>query len=115
MKMNDPRRGITVQANVISGGTATNVVPEFARAQVDVRFARTRDAKGLQQRLLGLRPILKGARIEVRGGLNRPPLERSAGVAALFRQAQAIAREIGFRLDEAATGGGSDGNFTAAL
>jgi glutamate carboxypeptidase len=115
MKMNDARRGITVQANVISGGTATNVVPEFARAQVDVRFARARDARGLQRRLLGLRPILKGARIEVRGGLNRPPLERSAGVAALFHQAQAIAREIGFRLDEAATGGGSDGNFTAAL
>ena len=115
MKMNNPRRGITVQANVISGGTATNVVPEFARAQVDVRFARARDGRGLQRRLLGLRPILKGARIEVRGGLNRPPLERSAGVAALFHQAQAIAREIGFRLDEAATGGGSDGNFTAAL
>jgi glutamate carboxypeptidase len=115
MKMNDPRRGITVQANVISGGTATNVVPEFARAQVDVRFARARDARGLERRLLGLRPILKRARIEVRGGLNRPPLERSAGVAALFLQAEAIAREIGFHLDEAATGGGSDGNFTAAL
>ena len=115
MKMNNPRRGITVQANVISGGTATNVVPEFARAQVDVRFARARDGRGLQRRLLGLRPILKGARIEVRGGLNRPPLERSAGVAALFLQAEAIAREIGFHLDEAATGGGSDGNFTAAL
>jgi len=85
MKMNDPRRGITVQANVISGGTATNVVPEFARAQVDVRFARARDGRGLQRRLLGLRPILKGARIEVRGGLNRPPLERrgSAWLAAL--------------------------------
>jgi glutamate carboxypeptidase len=115
MKMNDHRRGITVQANVISGGTATNVVPEFARAQVDVRFARARDASTLQRRLLGSRPILKGARIEVRGGLNRPPLERSAGVAALFHQAQEIAREIGFRLDESATGGGSDGNFTAAL
>jgi glutamate carboxypeptidase len=115
MKMNDPRRGITVQANVISGGTATNVVPEFARAQVDVRFSRARDARDLERRLLGLRPITKGARIEVRGGLNRPPLERTAAVAALFHRAQAIAREIGFRLDEAATGGGSDGNFTAAL
>ena len=115
MRMNDPRRGITVQANVIAGGTATNVVPEFARAQVDVRFARARDALGLEKQLLGLRPILKGARIEVRGGINRPPLERTAGVARLFRQARAIAREIGFQLDEAATGGGSDGNLTAAL
>ena len=115
MKMNDPRRGITVQANVIAGGTATNVVPEFARAQVDVRFARARDAQGLERRLLGLRPILQGARIEVRGGINRPPLERTAGVARLFRRAQSIAREVGFQLDEAATGGGSDGNLTAAL
>ncbi len=115
MKMNDPRRGITVQANVIAGGTATNVVPEFARAQVDVRFARARDARALERRLLGLKPITKGARIEVRGGLNRPPLERTAAVAALFHRAQAIAGNIGFRLDEAATGGGSDGNFTAAL
>jgi glutamate carboxypeptidase len=115
MKMNDPRRGITVQANVISGGTATNVVPEFARAQVDVRFARARDARELERCLLGLRPITKGARIEVRGGLNRPPLERTAAVTTLFHRAQAIAREIGFRLDEASTGGGSDGNFTAAL
>jgi glutamate carboxypeptidase len=115
MKMNDPRRGITVQANVISGGTASNVVPEFARALVDVRFARARDARGLERSLLGLRPILNGARIEVRGGLNRPPLERTAGVAELFRHAQSIAREIGFQLDEASTGGASDGNFTAAL
>jgi glutamate carboxypeptidase len=115
MRMNDPRRGITVQANVIAGGTATNVVPEFARAQVDVRFARARDALGLEKQLHGLRPILKGARIEVRGGINRPPLERTAGVARLFRRARAIAREIGFQLDEAATGGGSDGNLTAAL
>jgi glutamate carboxypeptidase len=115
MKMNDPRHGITVQANVISGGTASNVVPEFARALVDVRFARARDARGLERSLLGLRPILNGARIEVRGGLNRPPLERTAGVAELFRHAQSIAREIGFQLDEASTGGASDGNFTAAL
>jgi glutamate carboxypeptidase len=113
--MNDPRHGITVQANVISGGTASNVVPEFARALVDVRFARARDARGLERSLLGLRPILNGARIEVRGGLNRPPLERTAGVAELFRHAQSIAREIGFQLDEASTGGASDGNFTAAL
>jgi glutamate carboxypeptidase len=115
MKMNDPRRGITVQANVISGGTASNVVPEFARALVDVRFARARDARGLERSLLRLRPILKRARIEVRGGLNRPPLERTAGVANLFRHAQSIAREIGFQLDEASTGGASDGNFTGAL
>jgi glutamate carboxypeptidase len=115
MNMNDPRRGITVQANVISGGTASNVVPEFARALVDVRFAWARDAWGLERRLLRLRPILKGARIEVRGGLNRPPLERTAGVASLFRHAQSIAREIGFELNEASTGGASDGNFTGAL
>lgn len=114
-QMNDRRRGITVQANVIAGGTATNVVPELARAQVDVRFARARDAQALEHRLLGLRPILKGAGIEIHGGINRRPLERTAGVVRLFHHAQRIAQEVGFKLEEGSTGGGSDGNLTAAL
>ena len=114
-KLSDPRRGITVQANVVSGGTASNVVPELARAEVDVRFSRLEDAKPLERKLLKLKPILKGARIEIRGGINRPPLERTPKVAALFRHAQNIALELGFELGEASTGGGSDGNLTAAL
>ena len=115
MKMNERARGITVQATVISGGSASNVVPADARAQVDVRCARLADVLSVNRRLKAMKPILKGAKIEVRGGVNRPPLERTAGVKKLFSHAQKIAREMGIELREASTGGGSDGNFTAAL
>jgi glutamate carboxypeptidase len=115
MKMNDARRGITVQATVVSGGTVSNVVPDQARAEVDIRHSHLADAQALNRELHALRPILPGARIEVRGGLSRPPLERTAAVAALFGRAQSIMREMGLPLGEAATGGGSDGNLTAAL
>jgi glutamate carboxypeptidase len=115
MKMNDPRRGITVQATVVTGGTTSNVVPAEARALMDIRFARVADSGKIARRLRGLRPILRGARVEVRLGAMRPPLERSAGVRGLFRLAQGLMGEVGVSLGEAATGGGSDGNFTAAL
>jgi len=114
-KMNNPRRGITVQATVVDGGTVSNVVPAHARTEMDIRYSHLADAPGLDKKLRGLGPILKGARIEVRGGINRPPLERTAGVIKLFGQAQSLMREIGVKLDETTTGGGSDGNFTAAL
>ncbi len=115
MKMNDSRRGITVQATVIGGGTVSNVVPERARAEVDIRYSRLADARGLNRKLHGLRPILRGARVEVRGGVSRPPLERTRAIGELFGRAKSLAREMGVALDEAATGGGSDGNLTAAL
>jgi len=114
-KMNDPRRGITVQATVVEAGKFSNVIPDRARAEVDVRVARRQDARLLNRKLRALRPILEGTRIEVRGGINRPPLERSPGVRRLFRHAQLLADEIGIDLGEASTGGGSDGNFCAAL
>jgi glutamate carboxypeptidase len=115
MRMNDPRRGITVQANVIEGGTFSNVIPEHAEAKVDVRIARASDAHLLDRKLHSLRPILKGAQLEVRGGINRPPLERTPAVLSLFLHAQSLAQEMGLALGEASVGGGSDGNFTAAL
>jgi glutamate carboxypeptidase len=115
MKMNDPRRGITVQATVVAGGTVSNVVPADARAQVDIRYARVSDAARIERAIRALRPILKGARVEVFGKLNRPPLERTAGVRELFRRAQSLMSEIGLPLGEASTGGASDGNFTGAL
>jgi glutamate carboxypeptidase len=115
MKLNDPRRGITVQATVVAGGTVSNVIPASARAELDIRYSRTADAARLQRKLRHLRPILKGARAEVRGERYRPPLERTAATRALFRHAQSLMREVGLPLGEAATGGGSDGNFTAAL
>jgi glutamate carboxypeptidase len=114
-KMNNPRRGITVQATVVEGGTVSNVVPAHARAEVDIRYSYLADAPGIDRRLHGLKPILPGAKIEVRGGINRPPLERTSGVLKLFGQAQSLMREIGVKLGETTTGGGSDGNFTAAL
>jgi len=114
-KMNDPRRGITVQATVVAGGTTSNVIPDHARATVDIRYGHLADASKLNRKLRSLRPILKGAGVEVRGGVNRPPLERTAAVRELFRRAQSLMREMGLPLGEASTGGGSDGNFTAAL
>ncbi|MFZ3217765.1 MAG: M20 family metallopeptidase [Candidatus Acidiferrales bacterium] len=115
MRMNEPGRGITVQTTVVSGGTVTNVVPERARASVDIRFARAADAARINRRLHGLRAILPGARVAVEGGADRPPLERTAAVRKLFGVAQGLMREMGLRIGEASTGGGSDGNFTAAL
>ncbi len=115
MRMNDPRRGITVQANVIDGGTFTNVIPEHAEARIDVRIARASDARRINHKLHALHPMLKGATLAVRGGINRPPLERTPAVRALFAHAQSLAREMGLALGEASVGGGSDGNFTAAL
>jgi len=115
MKMNDPRRGITVQATVVAGGTVSNVVPDLARAEVDIRLVRPSDARTIERKLRALRPILKGARVEVRGGMNRPPLERTAAVGALFSHAQSLMGELGIDLGEISTGGGSDGNFTGAI
>lgn len=113
--LSQPRKGITLNIGVVEGGTRTNVVAERARALIDLRVARLADAPRLEQRLRALHPLLRGARLELRGGLNRPPLERSPGVVRLFRQAQRLARQLGFALKETAVGGGSDGNFTAAL
>ncbi len=111
----DLQRGLTVNVGIVSGGSRTNVVPAEASAQVDVRIARLKDGAGIDKKMRGLRPFNRKCKIEVSGGLNRPPMERTAGVAALYAQASAIARELGWKLEEAAVGGGSDGNFTASL
>ena len=108
-------RGITVNPGVIAGGTRSNVVAAEARAEVDIRVARLRDAAGLEGKFRALRPFDRRCAITVSGGLNRPPLERSAAVRRLFRTARKLAAELGIVLEESATGGGSDGNFSAAL
>ncbi len=113
-RLNRPRRGVSVSANVVEGGTRTNVVAARARALVDVRATRPADMRWLEAQFRRLRPILPGARLQVRGGFSRPPLERAAS-AALFQKARALARQMGLKLQESFTGGGSDGNFTAAL
>ncbi len=114
MLLNNPQRGITVNATVIETGKFTNVIPASAVARVDLRVAHLSDVRALNKKLHALKPILKGARLKITGGVNRPPLERTNAVIKLFTHAQQLAQEMGFPLDEAATGGGSDGNFTAA-
>jgi glutamate carboxypeptidase len=111
----DLPRGITVNPGVITGGTRTNVVADFAQVEVDVRIGRLRDAAGLDKKFRRLRTFDKRCAIEVTGGINRPPMEKTKGSRALFTTARQLAADIGIQLEEAATGGGSDGNFTAAL
>jgi len=111
----EPERGLTVNVGVIRGGTRGNVVAAEAEAEIDVRIARAGDAARIERRMRGLRVRDRRCVLEVAGGMNRPPMERSRGTAALFHRAATLAAELGFGLTEAATGGGSDGNFTAAL
>ena len=113
-RLNQPRRGITVTPTVIEGGTRDNVIPANARAMLDLRAATVADMREIERKLRALRPILPGAKIEVRGGFTRPPLEHRASVK-LFREAFQLARGMGLSLEESSTGGGSDGNFTAAI
>jgi len=108
-------RGVTVNPGVISGGTRTNVIAAEACVEVDIRVARLRDALPLDKKFHSLRPFDKRCTIQVEGGLNRPPMERSAGIRKLFQSARGWAKELGVELEESSTGGGSDGNFTAAL
>ncbi|MGA3236291.1 MAG: M20 family metallopeptidase [Bryobacteraceae bacterium] len=111
----DLKRGITVNPGVIAGGTRSNVVAAEASAQIDIRVLRLKDAPALERKFRALRPFDKRCSIAVTGGLNRPPMERSAGGARLFRTAQKLARELGMEIEESLTGGGSDGNLTAAM
>ena len=111
----DLKRGLTVSVGVAAGGTKTNVVPAHAWAEVDVRIARKADGPRIERKFAALKPKDKRCSLELTGGINRPPMERLRGTVRLFKQAQALAAELGFTLDEASTGGASDGNFTAAL
>ena len=109
------KRGITVNPGLISGGSRSNVVAAEASAVVDIRVPRLRDAEVLDRKFRALKPFDKRCKIEVSGGLNRPPMERSVAIVQLFRTAQQLARELGVELEESMTGGGSDGSLTAAL
>jgi glutamate carboxypeptidase len=111
----DKKRGLTVSVGLAGGGSKTNVIPAEAWAEVDVRIVRSSDGPRIERKFAGLKPVDKRCALAVTGGINRPPMERSRGTVKLYRQARSLAAELGFALDEGATGGGSDGNFTAAL
>jgi glutamate carboxypeptidase len=113
-KLVRPGRGLTLNVGVIRGGTRSNVIPECASATVDVRVPRLRQGQWLERRVYALKPIHPEVRLEIRGGINRPPMERAAAVE-LYHRARELGRQLGMEIDEASTGGGSDGNFTAAL
>lgn len=113
--LTDLSKGVTVNPGVIGGGTCSNVIAAQAWVEIDVRIARMRDITGVDRALRSLRPIDKGCKLTMSGGMNRPPMERSKGTAALFKQAQRFATDFDIPLEEAATGGASDGNLTAAL
>ena len=113
-RWNDPRRGITINAGIVEGGSRTNVIPERARAVLDLRAVRLADMRSVERRLHRLRPVYRGARLEITGGFNRPPLERRMSME-LFNRAKSVARQMNLALGECTAGGGSDGSFTAAL
>lgn len=114
-KLNNLKSGISVNPGVIRGGTRSNVVAAEASAIIDVRIKRASQAVGLDRTLRSLKPFDRHCKLALTGGINRLPMERTAGVAALYRQAQHLAKQIDWNLEEAAVGGGSDGNFTAGI
>jgi glutamate carboxypeptidase len=113
--MTDYALGTTVNVGVVRGGTRANVVPAEAEAEIDLRVATVAEGERVVPAILGLQPVIPGATLTVTGGLNRPPMERTPGIAALFERARALGASFGHTVTEAATGGGSDGQFAAAL
>jgi glutamate carboxypeptidase len=114
-KLVDRKRGLTLNAGVVKGGTRSNVIAAEAAALLDVRVARMKDSAAIDRRLRALQPFNRKCKLQISGGVNRPPMERTAGVAKLYAVAVRIAQELGWKLEEAAVGGGSDGNFAAGL
>jgi len=111
----DLKRGLTVSVGAAGGGNKTNVIPAEAWMEIDVRIARKADGPRMERRFAALKPADPRCTLKITGGINRPPMERTRGTVQLYRRARALATELGFTLDEAATGGASDGNFTSAL
>jgi len=114
-KFNDVRQGLSVNPGVIEGGTRTNVIAAEASAAIDVRIKSAKQASAIDRKFRSLKPFDKHCKLEITGGVNRLPMERTAGVATLYKKAQGIASRVGWKLEEAAVGGGSDGNFTAGM
>lgn len=114
-KFNQLRSGVSVNPGVIRGGTRTNVIAAEAEVEIDARIKSAKQAAGLDRKMRSLKPFDRHCKLSIEGGINRLPMERNAGVVALYKKAKAIARQLHWRLEEAAVGGGSDGNFTAGI
>lgn len=114
--LTDLKRGTTLNPGIVRGGTRINVIAAEAEVEVDLRVTRLRDAAAVERKLRTLKPADPRCSLTLTGGINRPPMERTAGVIQLFQTAKALAKQhLGLTLEESSTGGGSDGNFTAAL
>jgi len=111
----DLKRGITVNVGIVGGGSKSNVIPAAAWAEVDARIVRKGDGPRIERRFASLKPADSSCKLAVSGGINRPPMERTRATVRLYHEARALAAELGFVLEEASTGGASDGNFTSAL
>jgi glutamate carboxypeptidase len=114
-ELNDPAKGTNVTVTVVRGGTHSNVVPAEARAEVDMRFTSLAAGLQVESQVRTLQPIDSRAQLVIKGGINRPPLERTEKVAGLYQQAHHLASLLDFELGETSVGGGSDGNFAGAL
>ena len=114
-RLTDLKRGVTLNVGVVRGGTRTNVIAAEAMAEVDLRIAAKPDGAPMERKVRRLRAVNPKCKIEIEGGINRPPMERTKQVVALFELARKIAHELGFSLAEIAVGGGSDGNFTGGI
>ena len=114
-ELNDLAAGTTVNVCTARGGTTTNVIPEYAECEIDVRFASVAEASRVENAIRSLKPVDPRVRLELGGEINRPPMERTDAVAALFKKARELAASFGYGLDEAQVGGGSDGNFVGML
>lgn len=113
--LNDPSTGTTINVDVVTGGTARNTIAAYARGEIDMRVATNVEAQRVDTALRALRSHHPDAKLRISGGLNRPPMERTSAIVDLFRSAEKIASGLGFSLEEASVGGGSDGNFAAAV
>lgn len=110
-----PEVGTTVNVTTFRGGSTTNVIPDLADCDIDVRFSTEAEAERILGLLKALAPYDERVTLELEGGINRPPMERTAAVVKLFEKARSIAENFGYTLDETQVGGASDGNFVSAM
>lgn len=111
----DPEQGTTINVGVVQGGTRSNVIAAHAEAEIDLRVWTLQEAERIDSALRGLQPAAPGVKVSIRGGINRPPMVRTEAIINLFRKVQQMGEGLGLDLQEGSTGGGSDGNFTAAI